>query len=184
MMTYEMYRYVFIIGAIMAGVMLAVSVLLFFVLKIPTVIGDLNGTNARKGIESIRSKAQTSSGGGTYKARPTGGRNTESFGSKKLTRRDDGSRNTAKISKETPIINETTVLGGTASETTVLQASSNETTVLQAPVADETTVLDMASATAEAPQTARPQMPETPSQPAAFFEVEYDITFIHSDELI
>ena len=183
MMTYEMYRYVFIIGAIMAGVMLALSVLLFFVLKIPTVIGDLNGANARKGIESIRSKAQTSSGGGTYKARPTSGRNTESFGSKKLSRHEDGSRNTAKISRETPIINETTVLGQTASETTVLQPFANETTVLQAPTASETTVLDVSTMTAVQP----PVMPEptpVPSPYTAYFEIEYDITFIHTDELI
>lgn len=172
-MTYDMYRYIFIIGAILAGVMLAVSVLLFFVLKIPVVIGDLNGANARKGIESIRSKAQTSSGGGTYKARSTSGRKTESFASKRLQRHEDGSRNTAKISSSAPIINETTVLGQTAAETTLLEQ----------PTANETTVLDASSVM---PQSAA-SVPTEPSPLSAMpiaFEIEYDITFIHTDEMI
>ena len=53
-MTYEMYRYVFLGGAIASGLMFAVSIVLFFTLKIPKVISDLTGRTARKAIEDIR----------------------------------------------------------------------------------------------------------------------------------
>ena len=65
-MSYEIYRYIFYGGAILAAVMLAVTVLLFFVYKIPTVIGDLTGANARKAIENIRNQNE-SSGDKLYK---------------------------------------------------------------------------------------------------------------------
>ena len=65
-MTYEIYRYIFLGGAILAGIMFAVSVLVFFLLKIPTVIGDLTGANARKAIENIRSHNE-STGDKTYR---------------------------------------------------------------------------------------------------------------------
>ena len=58
-MTYEIYRYIFLGGAILAGIMFAVSVLVFFLLKIPTVIGDLTGANARKAIENIRNQNES-----------------------------------------------------------------------------------------------------------------------------
>lgn len=47
-MTYEMYRYIFVIAAVLCGVMFGVSVLLFSLLKIPAVIGNLSGSTARK----------------------------------------------------------------------------------------------------------------------------------------
>ena len=47
-MTYEMYRYIFVIAAVLCGVMFGVSVLLFFLLKIPAVIGNLSGSTARR----------------------------------------------------------------------------------------------------------------------------------------
>ena len=53
-MTYEIYNYIFIGAAIASGILLVVSIVLFFLLDIPKVIGDLTGRNARKGIESIR----------------------------------------------------------------------------------------------------------------------------------
>lgn len=65
-MTYEIYRYIFIGAAILCGIMAVVSVLLFFYLKIPRVIGDLSGSTARKAIEEIR-KQNESSGHKTYK---------------------------------------------------------------------------------------------------------------------
>lgn len=48
MMTYEVYRYVFIIGAILAGIMFCVSVVLFFALKIPTVVDGLKNKSDRE----------------------------------------------------------------------------------------------------------------------------------------
>ena len=56
-MTYEMYRYIFVIAAVLCGVMFGVSVLLFFLLKIPAVIGNLSGSTARKSIRTIEEKS-------------------------------------------------------------------------------------------------------------------------------
>ena len=54
-MTYEMYRNIFIICSVSASVTGLVTILLFFLLRIPAVIGELTGVTARKGIEQIRS---------------------------------------------------------------------------------------------------------------------------------
>ena len=59
-MTYDIYRYIFYGGAILAIIMFVVSAILFVYLRIPNVIGDLSGANARKAIERIRSQNETS----------------------------------------------------------------------------------------------------------------------------
>ena len=53
-MTYEIYRYIFLGALIASGVCLAITVMLFFTMKIPKVISDLSGRTARKAIENIR----------------------------------------------------------------------------------------------------------------------------------
>ena len=55
-MTYEVFRFIYIGGLIAAVIMLFVAVFLFFYFKIPKVIGDLTGANARKAIENIRNQ--------------------------------------------------------------------------------------------------------------------------------
>ena len=168
-MTYEIYRYIFIGAAIAAGVMLAVTLILFFVLKIPGVIGDLSGRTARKAIADIRNHNMSA--------------NTDNIGSGKLTdkitasgrlmeRRDSsGNKYTDKISTEKLIeqnklsgSNETTLLNN-ANETTVLN-TGNETTVLNAVILNSDTAgfKDI--------------------QSAGYVNVESDITFIHSAEII
>ena len=169
-MSYEIYRYIFYGGAILAAVMLAVTVLLFFVYKIPTVIGDLTGANARKAIENIRNQNE-SSGNKLYKTSQVNrerGKLTDKISPSGSLMRDPsgilggGAMATEKIStQQLPQVDETTVLE--SNETTVL--SSNETTVLDNAGAGETTVL----ATEDVP---------------AVFQIEYEITFIHTDEVI
>lgn len=61
-MSYEIYRYIFIGGAVLAGVMLATAVLLFIILHIPRVVGYLTGTNERKAIEQIRMQNESTEG--------------------------------------------------------------------------------------------------------------------------
>ena len=62
-MTYEIYRYIFIGAAVLSGIMLLVSVLLFVILKIPQVVGDLSGATARKAIQSIREQTESAADG-------------------------------------------------------------------------------------------------------------------------
>lgn len=164
-MSYEIYRYIFYGGAILAGVMLVATVILFFVYKIPTVIGDLTGANARKAIENIRNQNENSGdklyktsqvnrerGKLTDKISPTGSLMREPSGVL-----GGGAMATEKIS--------TQELPPDANETTVLDTVTDETTVLSTESGGETTVLSQ------------------DEQPVVF-QIEYEITFIHTDEVI
>ena len=170
-MSYDIYYKVFFIGgAVLAGVMLLLSVLLFFLLKIPHVLGDLTGANARRAIENIRNQNE-SSGDKVYKTSPVNrerGKITDKISpSGSLMRNPSGilggAMATEKISTQELPPEETTVLDAT-NETTVLD-TANETTVLNSE-AGETTVLD-----------AQPDA-------APVFQIEYEITYIHSEEVI
>ena len=171
-MTYDIYRYIFMGGAILAGIMFVLSILLFFFLKIPHVLGDLTGRNARKAIENIRNQNE-SSGDKLYKTSQVNrerGKLTDKISPSGSLMRDPsgvlgggGAMATEKISTQELPPEETTVLDAT-NETTVLD-TANETTVLNSE-AGETTVLD-----------AQPDA-------APVFQIEYEITYIHSEEVI
>lgn len=162
-MSYEIYRYIFYGGAILAAVMLVATVILFFVYKIPTVIGDLTGANARKAIENIRNQNE-SSGNKLYKTSQINrerGKLTDKISPSGSLMRDPsgilvggGAMATEKISTQQLPPEETTVLD-----------TANETTVLDNSDVGETTLLDAV---------------DTP----ATFQIEYEITFIHTDEVI
>lgn len=162
-MTYDIYRYIFIAGAVLAGVMLIISVLLFFILKIPHVLGDLTGRNARKAIESIRNQNELS-GDKLYKTSQVNrerGKLTDKISPSGSLMRDPsgllsgGAMATEKIDtwKLPPEANETTVLD-VANETNVLGIDTGETIVLDTPTG-------------------------TP-----VFEIEYEITYIHTEDVI
>lgn len=169
-MTYEMYRYVFLGGAIASGIMFAVSIVLFFTLKIPKVISDLTGRTARRAIEDIRLQNERS-GDKTYKSSAVNlqrGKLTDKISpSGRLMRREASPFGTGVITEKistqrlAPVegADETTVLT-LANETTVLDAAYGETTLLQAD--------------APAPVVAVVQG----------FEIEYEITYIHTNEVI
>lgn len=147
-MTYEIYNYIFYGGLILAGIMLAVSVLLFFVLKIPAVIGDLSGRTAKKAIENIRNQNRNS-GDKTYKS--------------SLVNRQRG-KLTEKISPSGSLIPAGTSGAGGAMQTEKISGTS-ETTVLDMADGSETTVLSY-------------------EMENSVFAVEYEITFIHTNEVI
>ncbi len=169
-MTYEIYRYIFLGGAILAGIMFVVSVLVFIFLRIPTVIGDLTGANARKAIENIRNHNE-STGDKTYRSSQVNrerGKLTDKITPSGRLIKDPslslhGAMGTEKISTQQldnqEAVRETTVLTGELTE-------GSETTVLiQNGHANETTVLNA--------QTYKNE-----------FVIEYELTFIHTDEVI
>ena len=190
-MTYEVYRYIFIGAAILSGLMLVLAVVLFFLLKIPNVIGDLTGANARKAIADIRNQNE-SSGTKTYKPSAVnrergkvtdkmtpsgrllrypsggmgGGHNTAKIGTAKLSREAMEATTVLDAAPETDVLS--------AGETTVLEQPACETTVLSQPAA-ETTVLNAYMPAAQ---------PEIVPENANFFEIEYEITCIHTQEVI
>lgn len=178
-MTYEVYRYIFIGGAILSGIMLLVSVLVFFMLKIPTVIGDLTGSNARKAIENIRNSSKdtldktgkpANRGSITDKISPSG-RITE----RRAANLDEGP-STVRLNPKRVTASETTVLdqspANSASETTVLNQSS-------VTVSSDTTVLSQNSTNGTFETTVLDAQPTS-----SLFVIEYEITYIHTNEVI
>ena len=160
-MTYEVYRYIFIGAAILCGVMAAVSILLFILLRIPSVIGDLSGKTAKKAIEEIR-KQNEASGGKNYRS--------------SAVNRERG-KLTDKISKSGSLLKQETGPINYMMETEKIDIQQpDQTDVLdQTCVLEETAVLDGMGW--EETAVLSPQLENT-------FVIEHQITFIHTDEII
>lgn len=184
-MTYDVYRYIFIGAALLCGIMFLVSAFLFIFLKIPKIISDLSGATARKAIKNIREQNESTGdkahkvsafnqarGKLTDKITPSGniikssqeqmyGINTTKISTEQLSPDKTGVETTVLTADEN-----TTVLYASSPETTVLsgEMSAGETAVLVSPaINNETTVLSGVN---------------------SYFNVEYEITFIHTDEVI
>ena len=118
-MTYEVYRYIFIVAAILSIALLITSVVLFIVLKIPKIVSDLTGMTEKKAIKSLREQSERN----CDESQPVaGGRRHGKI--------------TDKIATAAPVyvdnneeVSETTVLYS-SDETSVLDSNINETTVL------------------------------------------------------
>lgn len=123
-----------------SGIFFVAAVVIFFVLGIPAVIGDLSGRTARRAIEDIRNRNE-STGEKAYKSSAANinrGKLTQKISTMKL---DAAGGETTVLEAEAN--NETTVLKTEAgNETTVLKSEVNsETTVLEPRADNETTVL-------------------------------------------
>lgn len=173
-MSYETYRYIFIGAAILCGIMFVVSVLLFIFLKVPKIISDLSGATARKAIKNIREQNERT-GDKAYKV------SAFNLERGKLTDKISPSGNviqqaqhqmygmdTAKIATQQlaePVeADQTSVLS--SPETTILESPAGETAVLSEPTIGETSILN----------ENKPVDNE--------FVIEFEITYIHSDEII
>lgn len=161
-MSYEIYYNLFFVGGlILAGIMFVVTVILFFSLNIPHVLGDLTGRNAKKAIENIRNQNENT-GNKTYRSSHVNrerGKITDKISPSGNLKRDTGGLSagamaTAKIG-----------VSDLPSEETSVLSTSNETTLLDNANAGETTVL-------------------TDENTSAVFQIEYEITFIHTNEII
>ena len=213
MTMYEIYRYVFIGGLVLSIVMLIATILIFFLLNINKAIGDVTGSNKRKGVQNIHQKSKASEAEAKKKQQkkydpekqtPSARLASESVETSKISPQDrydtlEGETTdleataldtTVLNTSETTTPNEpaatadTTVLKNT-SETTVLNNAS-ETTVLSA---NETTVLDTGNTTvisndAQAETTVLGENVTAPGEIAPGFAIELDITYVHSAEVI
>ena len=153
-MTYDWYRYINIIFAILCVIMLIVTVFLFYKLKIRKVIGDITGSTARKAINDIREQSSKVS--------------EHAYTSNSL--KPHKYRITDKITHSGKIVNEPSKkLHRNAdsteelTEATVLLASSQETMLLHE--SSETMVLGNHNM-------------------VSMFEVEEDMTYTHTNEVI
>ncbi len=179
-MTYEVYNYISIGAAIACGVMLAVSVILFFTLRIPRVISDLSGRTAKRAIEDIRrqNEGAGSTGRRSYTMNLRKGKTTDKLEKSKRIQHPNTSRingrsgpvaagvsgptgaNPSAAGSERPVRQvfqgeATTILSGNE-ETTVLP-ENEMTTVL--PEMDATVLLTEENATEVLSQADAAQMP-------------------------
>lgn len=180
-MTYETYRQIFQYAAIASGVMLAVSIVLFFWLRIPSVISDLTGRTARKAIDEIR-KQNESTGDKVYRSSPvnrargkltdkiTPSGNLISRGETPFAPGAMTEKINTQILEEQNRSRETTILSG---ETDVLE-SGNETAVLTQTGGATTVLCEEQYAPAETVEEAKFEG----------FEIEFERTFISSEEEI
>ena len=209
-MTYDTYRLIFYASIALAVFCLLLAIALFFLLNIPAVIGDLSGSTERKAIANIRNRNESGANGFGAGILEMG--NSSSLSGKvrdlsKVRGNTDGMGfiiNTAKfdtntLASEAKASYETTVLSQQSNETTVLSQQGNETTVLgNGGASQETTVLspfdNPASASGNYYSTGVGEtavLNQAPMQPAAStpemasqFVIEYEIMFIHTDEVI
>lgn len=185
-MTYEIYRYIFLGGAIACGIMVVLSAVLFFTLRIPKVISDLSGRTARKAIENIRMHNEQT-GDKSYQSSAVNlerGKITDKItGSGRLVTKDETPFGTGMITEK--ISTQQLPVDQPAGETALLEEPAGETTLLDQP-AGETAVLDQV-APAEQPMGETAVLSAAPEQFLQYqqvFTVEYDITFIHTSEVI
>ena len=173
-MTYDVYRYIFYGGAGLAVLCLIVALVLFFVLKIGDVIGDLTGATARKAIEQIRSQNENT-GSKTYKSSHINrerGKLTDRMTpsgriSRPATSGNGEAMATSKISTQ-----QLDAAARESYETSLLEAgAANETTLLQPEGSGETTVLS------------QDEQYVPPAEQNAF-AIEYEITIVHTNERI
>lgn len=194
---YEIYRYIFYGGLILAIIMLIVTVLVFIFLKIPTVIGDLSGANAKKAIENIRNQNE-STGNKTYRTSKVNrerGKLTDKISpSGRLIKQPSaqlhGAMATAKIGTQRLSEEELAEYQATSVLTDELRAA-DQTTVLTGKLSqrnNETTVLtgELPQAGAETTVLSVGAGGETTvlGGQAAAFVVEREITYIHTVEEI
>lgn len=174
-MTYDIYRYIFIGAAIMCGIMLLVTLLLFIILKIPSVIGDLSGRTAKKAIQDIRQQNMSANTDKIQESKLTD-KITASGRLIKRSGRRDGTYtekiSTEKLIEENKLSNNETSVLSTARETEVL-SNNNETTVLT-PDMNGNVTSELASVTE----------PLREDNTSGYVNVELDITFVHTDEII
>ena len=199
--TYEGFLYICYGAAAISALLLITAVILFFALKIPGVIGDLTGATARKAIAQIRDQNEAG-GPKAYHPSPVNqerGKITDKIGgsggvirnpSQKLAGYGTSKLNTAHLQQQaaadqTTLLDQNQTMVLDQSQTSVLD--QGQTMVLdqnQAMVSDagQTAVLDQTQMPAQALWTAPVQAVDY--QPVQIFSVDYEITFIHTNEQI
>lgn len=137
-MTYEIYQYIFYGALIMCIIMFVLSIVFFFVFKIPKIVGFLTGATARKAIKTINEHTEQSMSQRLKHKKGKAHNEIDFSSSGKLMKKanvpmDSDSPITEKFKTESLVPdNETTVLNQRNDETTVLSQMSSlgETSVL------------------------------------------------------
>ena len=167
-MTYEIYQYIFYGSLIMCIIMLVLSIILFFVFKIPKIVGFLTGATARKAIKSINEHTEQSMSQRLKQKKGKLYNEIDFSSSGKLMKKTNVS-----MDSDSPVTEKfKTASLAPYNETTVLKQRGNETTVLlQMSSLEETSVLNNKAGT------------DNGSEPKEF-AIIYDITYTWTDEII
>lgn len=181
-MTYSNYMLMYYIALAATIVLLLITVLLFFVLRIPKAFNDLTGRTERKAIKSINEQREAGK-----LSHDTAAAQTDRMGMPATDRISESGRILDEHPANTVVTEkiQTDTLGGSA-ETTVLQDGSGETTLLSDNTqAGETTLLDESQrqevfGNETAPLTGA----DTTAQAEGFVKEIENITFIHTAEIV
>ena len=167
-MTYEIYQYIFYGSLIMCIIMLVLSIILFFVFKIPKIVGFLTGATARKAIKSINEHTEQSMSQRLKHKKGKAHNEIDFSSSGKLMKKAN-----VPMDSDSPVTEKfKTASLAPYNETMVLNQRGNETTVLvQMSSLEETSVLNNKAGT------------DNGSEPKEF-AIIYDITDIWTDEII
>ena len=160
-MTYSNYMLMYYIALAATIVLLLVTVLLFFVLRIPKAFNDLTGRTERKAIKSINEQREAGK-----LSHDTAGAETDRMGMPATDKISESGRILDENPANTVVTEkiQTDTLAGSA-ETTVLQDGSGETTLLSDNTqAGETTLLQP-QMNQSSPQMGAPHMAYRQSSP-------------------
>lgn len=168
----SIFKTVSIVFFALAAVCLALGIITFIVFKIPNVIGDLSGRNARKSIEQMR---ETNEKGGKKSHRP------HPVASDRGTLTEPIKQNSSKLRKQKQVIPKPQTVSHVDTK------GSSATDVLDDPNA--TQKLDFnetgTEILAEGTQVlSNEQMQAALNQTAVGFKMIQDIVLIHTDEVI
>lgn len=172
-MTVEVLQRLSLIAYLLGGAFLILGIVLFFVLNIPKLLGDVSGRTARKTIEKIRQQ-NAEVGERSYRPSPVNaerGRVTDKIA---RTGTLPERKNNSGIGVETERLRKNLQRDGTKN-VPAAPSQGNETTILAAP-SSETTVLPQSA------MTAGEQITE--AAPVSKFSVDVEISFTGSSEII
>ena len=169
-MDYESYMTLCYAAAAASGLFAVISAVLFFKLKILSVVGDLSGATARKAIENIRNQ-NAATKNKAHKSSPVN---------------QERGKVTEKITPSGKLLSSES--GGIyVNVGTEKMIGSEETMVLKTDTVKDSTVL-MPSHTNELPfdkdNFLQPEETTVLEAVGSFVEIEEKITFIHSDESV
>ena len=199
-MTYSNYMLMYYIALAATIVLLLVTVLLFFVLRIPKAFNDLTGRTERKAIKSINEQREAGK-----LSHDTAGAETDRMGMPATDKISESGRILDENPANTVVTEkiQTDTLAGSA-ETTVLQDGSGETTLLSDNTqAGETTLLQpqmnqsspqYSGETTQLDESQRQEVfgnetapltgADTTAQAEGFVKEIENITFIHTAEIV
>ena len=177
-MTYSNYMLMYYIALAATIVLLLITVLLFFVLRIPKAFNDLTGRTERKAIKSINEQREAGK-----LSHDTAAAQTDRMGMPATDRISESGRILDEHPANTVVTEkiQTDTLGGSA-ETTLLQPQMNQSSPQYS---GETTLLDESQrqevfGNETAPLTGA----DTTAQAEGFVKEIENITFIHTAEIV